>query len=155
MRVCNAPAGWRSAAAAPRRHVITARGGDRRGGGGGGAGTQRFTPPERLLSAAPGSEQVRSRNKLSLAALACLALDCLQTCSAGLPAAAPPGGTSAAALLPLIQPRSALQTATRFAAVPSQGRKDTVYTVRLSTGLQRGAALTDPTGGVLVVRGFD
>ncbi|PRW45591.1 lipase PLAT LH2 family [Chlorella sorokiniana] len=31
-----------------------------------------------------------------------------------------------------------------------QGRKDTVYTLRLSTGLQRGSALTDPTGGVLV-----
>lgn len=28
-----------------------------------------------------------------------------------------------------------------------------MYTVRLSTGLQRGAALTDPTGSVLVVRG--
>lgn len=29
-------------------------------------------------------------------------------------------------------------------------RRDTVYTLRLSTGLQRGAALTDPTAGVLV-----
>lgn len=73
MRVCNVSAGWRSAAAAPRRHVITARGGDRRGGGSGGAGTQRFTPPERLLSTAPGAEQVRSRDKQSLAALAGLA----------------------------------------------------------------------------------
>lgn len=56
MRVCDVSVSWRSAAA-PRRHVITARGGERRGGSGG-AGTQRFTPPERLLSAAPGAEQV-------------------------------------------------------------------------------------------------
>ncbi len=59
MRVCDVSAGWRSAAAAPRRHVVTARGGERRGGGGG-AGTQRFAPPERLLSLAPGAEQVRT-----------------------------------------------------------------------------------------------
>lgn len=35
-------------------------------------------------------------------------------------------------------------------ADPQEPRKDTVYTVRLSTGQRRGSALSDPTAGILV-----
>lgn len=35
-------------------------------------------------------------------------------------------------------------------ATPEVPRQDTVYTVRLSTGMQRGAALSDPTAGIML-----
>ena len=66
MRVCEVP-GCRAAAHAPRGLVVlAARQADRgRPGGGSGSGgggtTQRFTPPERLLSS--GASQVRGSNR--------------------------------------------------------------------------------------------
>lgn len=141
MRVCDVSVSWRSAAA-PRRHVITARGGERRGGSGG-AGTQRFTPPERLLSAAPGAEQVGT--------LVSVVLPCWRACCGVNSRACRLGASVHAADAHCLPPPAFVSTPCAF-TLRCQGRKDTVYTLRLSTGLQRGAALTDPTGGVLVVR---